>query len=210
MEPKPAAPSVGKPHISAAMRALLRKNGQKTINVRSLAAQAAPKPESPVCLWLWNERQTSYRDEQHFIESEMPVGRESENAFLGVAQDDVSKLTASVNDALFELMPDDAQAMASRRKIVRWDNKRKRYVRGTVGELRDNAHIRNESGQLIRGKSKVKRGELYEKWRQKHRVDQQAMGETSETAVASGRRRNRGEKKAKGEKHILGKVCVET
>lgn len=192
------------------MRALLRKNGQKTINVRSLAAQAAPKPESPVCLWLWNERQTSYRDEQHFIESEMPVGRESENAFLGVAQDDVSKLTASVNDALFELMPDDAQAMASRRKIVRWDNKRKRYVRGTVGELRDNAHIRNESGQLIRGKSKVKRGELYEKWRQKHRVDQQAMGETSETAVASGRRRNRGEKKAKGEKHILGKVCVET
>lgn len=210
MEPKPAAPSVGKPHISAAMRALLRKNGQKTINVRSLAAQAAPKPESPVCLWLWNERQTSYRDEQHFIGSEMPVGRESENAFLGVAQDDVSKLTASVNDALFELMPDDAQAMASRRKIVRWDNKRKRYVRGTVGELRDNAHIRNESGQLIRGKSKVKRGELYEKWRQKHRVDQQAMGETSETAVASGRGRNRGEKKAKGEKHILGKVCVET
>ena len=192
------------------MRALLRKNGQKTINVRSLAAQAAPKPESPVYLWLWNERQTSYRDEQHFIGSEMPVGRESENAFLGVAQDDVSKLTASVNDALFELMPDDAQAMASRRKIVRWDNKRKRYVRGTVGELRDNAHIRNESGQLIRGKSKVKRGELYEKWRQKHRVDQQAMGETSETAVASGRRRNRGEKKAKGEKHILGKVCVET
>ena len=192
------------------MRALLRKNGQKTINVRSLAAQAAPKPESPVCLWLWNERQTSYRDEQHFIGSEMPVGRESENAFLGVAQDDVSKLTASVNDALFELMPDDAQAMASRRKIVRWDNKRKRYVRGTVGELRDNAHIRNESGQLIRGKSKVKRGELYEKWRQKHRVDQQAMGETSETAVVSGRRRNRGEKKAKGEKHILGKVCVET
>ena len=140
----------------------------------------------------------------------MPVGRESENAFLGVAQDDVSKLTASVNDALFELMPDDAQAMASRRKIVRWDNKRKRYVRGTVGELRDNAHIRNESGQLIRGKSKVKRGELYEKWRQKHRVDQQAMGETSETAVASGRRRNRGEKKAKGEKHILGDAYVAT
>ena len=206
MEPKPAAPSVGKPHISAAMRALLRKNGQKTINVRSLAAQAAPKPESPVCLWLWNERQTSYRDEQHFIGSEMPVGRESENAFLGVAQDDVSKLTASVNDALFELMPDDAQAMASRRKIVRWDNKRKRYVRGTVGELRDNAHIRNESGQLIRGKSKVKRGELYEKWRQKHRVDQQAMGETSETAVASGRRRNRGERRR--ERNISLGRCV--
>ena len=48
LEPKPAAPSVGKPHISVAMRALLRKNGQKTINVRSLAAQAAPKPEAPV------------------------------------------------------------------------------------------------------------------------------------------------------------------
>ncbi|KAK8798282.1 hypothetical protein WA588_003367 [Blastocystis sp. NMH] len=199
LAPKPVVPMPGKPHISAAMRALLRKSGQKTINVRSLAAQAAPKPETP----------TSYRDEQHFIGAEMPVGRESENAFLGVAQDDVAKLTASVNDALFELMPDDAQAMASRRKIVRWDNKRKRYVRGTVGELRDNAHIRNESGQLIRGKSKVKRGELYEKWRQKHRVDQQAMGETGETRETSGRRRGR-EKKTKGEKHILRGKRVET
>ena len=209
LEPRPVAPSVGKPHISAAMRAMLRKNGQKTINVRSLAAQAAPKPEAPVGLRRGDDAQTSFRDEQHFIGSEMPVGRESENAFLGVAQDDVSKLTASVNDALFELMPDDAQAMASRRKIVRWDNKRKRYVRGTVGELRDNAHIRNESGQLIRGRSKVKRGELYEKWRQKHRVDQQAMGETTETTTGE-RRRNRGEKKAKGEKHILGDECVRT
>ena len=172
-------------------------------------APAAPKPETPVSFRMKSEKQTSYRDEQHFIGAEMPVGRESESAFLGVAQDDVAKLTASVNDALFELMPDDAQAMASRRKIVRWDNKRKRYVRGTVGELRDNAHIRNESGQLIRGKSKVKRGELYEKWRQKHRVDQQAMGETGETRETSGRRRGR-EKKTKGEKHILREERVET
>lgn len=209
LAPKPVVPMPGKPHISAAMRALLRKSGQKTINVRSLAAQAAPKPETPVSFRMKSEKQTSYRDEQHFIGAEMPVGRESESAFLGVAQDDVAKLTASVNDALFELMPDDAQAMASRRKIVRWDNKRKRYVRGTVGELRDNVHIRNESGQLIRGKSKVKRGELYEKWRQKHRVDQQAMGETGETRETSGRRRGR-EKKTKGEKHILRGKRVET
>ena len=55
----------------------------------------------------------------------------------------------------------------------------------------------------------MKRGELYEKWRQKHRVDQQAMGETGETRETSGRRRGR-EKKTKGEKHILREERVET
>ena len=72
----------------------------------------------------------------------MPLTRSADQDFLGVERDDVAKLTASMNDALFELMPDDAQSMTSKRKIVRWDNKRKRYVRGTVGELKDNTHIR--------------------------------------------------------------------
>lgn len=88
--------------------------------------------------------------------------------FLNVQQDDVSRLTASVNNALFELVPDEAQSITQKQRITRWDNKRKRYVTGTVGELRDNAHIRNESGQLVKGHSKVKRGELYEQWKKNH------------------------------------------
>ena len=120
----------------------------------------------------------------------MPLTRSADQDFLGVERDDVSKLTASMNDALFELMPDDAQSMTSKRKIVRWDNKRKRYVRGTVGELKDNTHIRNESGQLIKSKSKVKRGELYEKWRTKYRMNEQTIEDDSQkmTDVMGGRR----------------------
>ena len=122
----------------------------------------------------------------------MPLTRSADQDFLGVERDDVAKLTASMNDALFELMPDDAQSMTSKRKIVRWDNKRKRYVRGTVGELKDNTHIRNESGQLIKSKSKVKRGELYEKWRTKHRMNEQTEDDDSQKmSDVMGGRRNR-------------------
>ena len=107
--------------------------------------------------------------------------------FLNVQQDDVSRLTASVNNALFELVPDEAQSITQKQRITRWDNKRKRYVTGTVGELRDNAHIRNESGQLVKGHSKVKRGELYEQWKKNHKVGEQAIGE-EKPDYRSGRR----------------------
>ncbi|KNB41440.1 hypothetical protein JH06_5500, partial [Blastocystis sp. subtype 4] len=156
-------PTLSKPRISKAMRAMLKKSGQKTINVKELMKHTVEVPTE----------EKSYRDDEHYISPEMPLTRSADQDFLGVERDDVAKLTASMNDALFELMPDDAQSMTSKRKIVRWDNKRKRYVRGTVGELKDNTHIRNESGQLIKSKSKVKRGALYEKWRTKHRMNEQ-------------------------------------
>ena len=48
----------------------------------------------------------------------MPLTRSADQDFLGVERDDVAKLTASMNDALFELMPDDAQSMTSERLFV--------------------------------------------------------------------------------------------
>ena len=107
----------------------------------------------------------------------MPVTREGESDFLKVEQDDVAKMTSAANNALFELLGDDAETITKNKRIVRWDNKRKRYVRGTVGELKDNKHVRNESGQLIRSKSQGKRGELYKKWRESHKLNEQEIGE---------------------------------
>lgn len=133
----------------------------------------------------------------------MPVQREGEKDFLSVQKDDVSRMTSAANNAMFELLGDDAESINKNKKIVRWDSKRKRYVRGTVGELKDNKHIRNESGQLILSKSQNKRGELYEKWRKMHKVSEQEIGgETEEKAT----RRRPGEKKEKARnksKHIL-------
>ena len=106
-------------------------------------------------------------------------------------QNDQEKATANINNALFELMPDDAESIANRRKIVRWDNKKNRYVRGTVGELKDNVHIRNESGKLIRERSKIKRGELYAKWRKSHRMNEQAIGGKEEEASEEPRSQSR-------------------
>lgn len=108
--------------------------------------------------------------------------------FLNVQQDDVSRLAASVNNALFELVPDEAQSITQKRRITRWDNKHKRYVTGTVGELKENVHIRNESGQLIKSHSKVKRGELYAQWKKSHKVGEQAIGGGEKPDYRGGRR----------------------
>lgn len=170
LTPQPVHVDTSKPRLSKAVRALLKKTGQKGVNAAEIMQQMAVAKEDTAV------EEKTYRDEQYYISPDMPINRENDKDFLGVAQDDVAKMTASVNDALFELMPDDAQSMASKRKIVRWDNKRKRYVRGTVGELKDNTHIRNESGALIKAKSKVKRGELYDKWKSKHRVGEKGIG----------------------------------
>lgn len=56
----------------------------------------------------------------------MPLTRSADQDFLGVERDDVAKLTASMNDALFELMPDDAHVMTSKMKDCSLGNKRKR------------------------------------------------------------------------------------
>lgn len=139
----------------------------------------------------------------------MPVIREGESDFLKVEQDDVAKMTSAANNALFELLGDDAETITKNKRIVRWDNKRKRYVRGTVGELKDNKHVRNESGQLIRSKSQGKRGELYKKWRESHKLNEQEIGEeTREKPSLRGRRFEKKEKAKNSAKHIL-KHCEE-
>ena len=172
------------------MRTLLKKTGQKGVSAKEIMQQVHGDKEA-TALEGGEGGEKTYRDEQYYISPDMPAHRENDKEFLGVAQDDVAKMTASVNDALFELMPDDAQSMASKRKIVRWDNKRKRYVRGTVGELKDNTHIRNESGALIKSKSKVKRGELYDKWKSKHRKGESGVGndENDSKEIQQGRNR---------------------
>ena len=165
---------LGKPHISKKMRALLKSSG-KQVCIKELTKNTESVAEPEVSVTWWRDGQKTYRDEQYYINPEMPMTRDNED-FLNVQQDDVSRMAASVNNALFELVPDEAQSITNKQRITRWDNKRKRYVTGTVGELKDNVHIRNESGQLVKSHSKVKRGELYNQWKKSHKVSEQSIG----------------------------------
>ena len=165
---------LGKPHISKKMRALLKSSG-KQVCIKELTKNTESVAEPEVSVVCRRDGQKTYRDEQYYINPEMPMTRDNED-FLNVQQDDVSRMAASVNNALFELVPDEAQSITNKQRITRWDNKRKRYVTGTVGELKDNVHIRNESGQLVKSHSKVKRGELYNQWKKSHKVSEQSIG----------------------------------
>ena len=118
---------LGKPHISKKMRALLKSSG-KQVCIKELTKNTESVAEPEVSVTWWRDGQKTYRDEQYYINPEMPMTRDNED-FLNVQQDDVSRMAASVNNALFELVPDEAQSITNKQRITRWDNKRKRYVR---------------------------------------------------------------------------------
>ncbi|XP_051017555.1 ATP-dependent RNA helicase DDX54 isoform X2 [Acomys russatus] len=73
-----------------------------------------------------------------------------------------------VSGAVLDLMGDEAQNMSRGRQQLRWDRKKKRFV-GQSGQ-EDKKKIKTESGRYIN--SSYKR-DLYQKWKQKQKIDDQ-------------------------------------
>lgn len=71
-----------------------------------------------------------------------------------------------VAGAVLDLMGDEAQNMSRGRQQLRWDRKKKRFV-GQSGQ-EDKKKIKTESGRFI--SSSYKR-DLYQKWKQKQKID---------------------------------------
>ncbi|GAB1290103.1 ATP-dependent RNA helicase DDX54 [Apodemus speciosus] len=71
-----------------------------------------------------------------------------------------------VAGAVLDLMGDEAQNMSRGRQQLKWDRKKKRFV-GQTGQ-EDKKKIKTESGRFI--SSSYKR-DLYQKWKQKQKID---------------------------------------
>uniref|UniRef100_A0A8C6ECD5 ATP-dependent RNA helicase DDX54 n=1 Tax=Moschus moschiferus TaxID=68415 RepID=A0A8C6ECD5_MOSMO len=71
-----------------------------------------------------------------------------------------------VAGAVLDLMGDEAQSLTRGRQQLKWDRKKKRFV-GQSGQ-EDKKKIKTESGRYI--SSSYKR-DLYQKWKQKHKID---------------------------------------
>lgn len=71
-----------------------------------------------------------------------------------------------VAGAVLDLMGDEAQNMSRGRQQLKWDRKKKRFV-GQSGQ-EDKKKIKTESGRFI--SSSYKR-DLYQKWKQKQKID---------------------------------------
>ncbi|NXD29038.1 DDX54 helicase, partial [Spelaeornis formosus] len=74
--------------------------------------------------------------------------------------------------AVLDLMGDENHNLNKSKQLLKWDRKKKRFV-GQTGQ-EDKKKVRTESGRYI---SSSYKNNLYEKWKQKYKVDEQDVDE---------------------------------
>eukprot|EP01034_Spumella_vulgaris_P022841 gene22841-29015_t len=76
-----------------------------------------------------------------------------------------------IEEALMDVAPDEAYEMNKKKRVMRWDAKKRKFVKQSLEEMASNQQkgakrMRTESGVIVKGSSKPQ-GELYEKWKKK-------------------------------------------
>ncbi|KAJ0013096.1 hypothetical protein NQD34_017430 [Periophthalmus magnuspinnatus] len=87
------------------------------------------------------------------------------------------------SSALLDLMGDESDKLNQHKSLMKWDRKKKRFIRDTGKE--EKKKIKTESGQVI---SKKNKKNFYEEWKKKYKVDD--LG--SDNEMGGMRRRGRG------------------
>ncbi|XP_068937745.1 ATP-dependent RNA helicase DDX54 [Petaurus breviceps papuanus] len=104
-----------------------------------------------------------------------------------------SAFEQQVSSAVLDLMGDESHNLTKGRQLLKWDRKKKRFVGNTGQE--DKKKIKTESGRYI--SSSYKR-DLYQKWKQKHKIgdrdseEEEGEGEGKRRGWNHGRGRGRG------------------
>ncbi|KAM7368968.1 hypothetical protein PAMP_013268 [Pampus punctatissimus] len=90
--------------------------------------------------------------------------------------------------AVLDLMGDEGDRLNQHKRIMKWDRKRKRFVRDT-GKEDQKKKIRTDGGQVIANKKNRKN--FYEEWKKKYKVDDGGSGSDGETGRGGGGGRGR-------------------
>ena len=65
----------------------------------------------------------------------------------------------NVRDVILDLVPDEKEAIQSKRQTTKWDRKKKKFVQVTgnvdINKMSRNKRVRNESGQLVNSTHKT-------------------------------------------------------
>lgn len=76
-----------------------------------------------------------------------------------------------LESALLDVAPDDALELNKKKRVMRWDAKKRKFVKQSLEEMassqqRGAKRMRTESGVIVKGSSRPQ-GEMYEKWKKK-------------------------------------------
>ncbi|NXG77067.1 DDX54 helicase, partial [Baryphthengus martii] len=110
------------------------------------------------------QQQLAQRDEEFYVPYR-PKDFESERG-LSVGGEG-SAFEQQAAGAVLDLMGDENHNLNKNKQLLKWDRKKKRFV-GQTGQ-EDKKKVRTESGRYI---SSSYKNNLYEKWKQKYKVDE--------------------------------------
>ncbi|KAJ8286821.1 hypothetical protein GJAV_G00043670 [Gymnothorax javanicus] len=116
------------------------------------------------------------RDEEFYIPYR-PKDFNSERGLSLGGEGSTFELQAS--SAVLDLMGDEGSQLNQQKTMMKWDRKRKRFVRET-GKEDKKKKVRTESGQLI-SSSKKKKKNFYEEWKKKYKMDNGGSDSEGET-----------------------------
>ncbi|XP_040915562.1 ATP-dependent RNA helicase DDX54 [Toxotes jaculatrix] len=136
-------------------------------------------------------RQTG-KDEEYYI----PYRPKDFNSERGLSLGgDGSAFEQQASSAVLDLMGDEGEHLNQHKKIMKWDRKRKRFVKDT-GKEDQKKKIKTDGGQVISNKKNKKN--FYEEWKKKYKVDDAGSGSDGETGGGGGRRPSGGRGRGRG------------
>ncbi|XP_076868105.1 ATP-dependent RNA helicase DDX54 [Brachyhypopomus gauderio] len=122
----------------------------------------------------------SGRDEDFYIPYR-PKDFDSERGLSIASEGNTFEQQAS--SAVLDLMGDESNSLNQHKTIMKWDRKKKRFVRDTGKEDKKNK-IKTESGQVVSAKKKKK--SFYEEWKKKYKVDDTVSDSDGENGPVRG------------------------
>ncbi|KAM4532368.1 ATP-dependent RNA helicase DDX54 [Fundulus diaphanus] len=135
--------------------------------------------------WQSKKSRETGKDEEYYI----PYRPKDFNSERGLSLgEDGSHFEQQASSAVLDLMGDEGDRLKQHQKIMRWDRKRKRFVRES-GKEEQNKKIKTESGQIVNNK---KRKNFYEEWKKKYKVDDAGSGSDGERGGRKRPARGRG------------------
>uniref|UniRef100_A0A669E2N1 RNA helicase n=1 Tax=Oreochromis niloticus TaxID=8128 RepID=A0A669E2N1_ORENI len=121
------------------------------------------------------KKRQSGKDEEYYIPYR-PKDFDSERGLsLG---GEGSAFEQQASSAVLDLMGDEGDRLNQQKKMMKWDRKKKRFVRET-GKEDQKKKIKTDSGQVI--SNKKNRKNFYEEWKKKYKIDDTGSGSDGET-----------------------------
>ncbi len=161
-----------KVRMSAAERKKLKKSGNKSSSHQNIssnlddddAATAGPLVDG------YEKGSNNYADNKYYMaygteDAKAQFAEESLQVHSGLKTAEAQH-AAMMEAAMIDVNPDDAQDMNNKRRIMRWDAKKRKYVKQSLQEianLKGNNKSRSEGG-TGKGKSAKPVGDMYNKW----------------------------------------------